>query len=186
MTLYIKNMVCLRCKMVVKSELEKLGLFKTIISLGEVTITELISPLQLEQFNTALKKSGFELMEEQKGILIGKIKNIIIEFVHYSDEQMKKNFPEYLSKRLSHDYAYLASLFLEVHSSTIENFFIIHKIERVKELLVYYKLSLTEIAYQLNYNNITQLSKQFKEITGFSPSRFQKINYIRQTTQENV
>jgi AraC-like DNA-binding protein len=172
--------------MVVNSELEKLGLAKTIVTLGEVKITDGMSPAQLEKFNIALKKSGFELMERQKGILVGKIKNIIGEFAYYSEEQLKENIGEYLSKKLGHDYSYLANLFSEIQSTTIEKYFITQKIERAKELLIYYRLNLTEIAYQLNYNNIPQLSRQFKEVTGLTPSQFQKIRHIRLAVQANV
>ncbi len=186
MTIYIKNMVCIRCKMVVRSELEKLGLNKPFIELGEVKIKEEISSEQLEQLNTALKKSGFELLDEQKGKLIAKIKKVIVEMVHYSDKQLKTNLSEYLSKKLNYDYTYLSTLFFEVENITLEKYFIKHTIERAKELLVYYKLNLTEIAYQLNYKSVAKLSSQFKEVTGFSPSHFQIIKNIRLITQENV
>ncbi len=183
MILYIKNMVCHRCKKVVKTEFEKLGLYKTRINVGEVKIVEEISPYQLDQLYEALKNSGFELMDDQKGKFIGRIKRILEDTVHYSDEQIRKILPPYLSKKLNQDYEFLARLFSEVQGITIENYIAEKKIELVKELLVYYRLSLTEIAFQLNYNNVAHLTKQFKEVTGFSPSQFQKIRYIRQLAQ---
>ena len=183
MILYIKNMVCHRCKKVVKTEFEKLGLYKTRINVGEVKIVEEISRYQLDQLYEALKNSGFELMDDQNGRLIGKIKKILEETVHYSDEQIRKNLPRYLSKKLNQDYECLARLFAEVQGITIENYIAEKKIEMVKELLIYYRLSHTEIAYQLNYNNVAHLTKQFKEVTGFSPSQFQKIRHIRQLAQ---
>lgn len=182
MTLYIKNMFCIRCKMVVRSEFEKLGLNTTLIGLGEVKIKDEISSEQREILKSSLERSGFELIDEQNGSLIEKIKNLIVELVHYSDDQMRKDLPEYLSKKLNHDYSYLANLFFEVKNTTIEHFFVTHKIERAKELLVYYKLSLTEIAFQLNYNSLASLSNQFKEVTGFYPSHFQEIKKIRNST----
>jgi AraC-like DNA-binding protein len=186
MTIYIKNMACLHCQRVVKSELEKLGLNRTVINPGEVMISEEISPFKKEQLNIALKRSGFELMDPGKIALVKKIRRIIDEMVHYSGDQFKKDLPGYLSKKLKYDYEFLAELFSEVYNTTIEKYFIISKIERVKELLVYYKLNLTEVSYQLNYNSIAQLSNQFKEVTGISPTNFQKIKYIRQTAQQNV
>jgi len=186
MILYVKNMVCIRCKMVVRSELEKLGIYKSIISLGEVKIKVELPIVQQEKLDIALKKSGFELIDRKKGMLIKKIKEIVVELVHYNDEQLKNNFHEYLSKKLHHNYTWLDNLFMEIQNITIEKFFIAQKIERAKELLVYYKLNLNEIAYQLNYRSTAQLVGQFKEVTGFSPSHFQRIRDIRQIVNENV
>ncbi len=186
MTIYIKNMACLHCQMVVKSELEKLGLRRTVINPGEVKISEEISPLKKELLNLALKRSGFELMDPEKVMLVKRIKNTLDEMVHYSDNQLKNILPGYLSKKFKYDYNYLVNLFSEVYNTTIEKYFVISKIEKVKELLIYYRLNLTEISYQLNYDNIAQLSNQFKEVTGISPTKFQKIKYIRQTAQQNV
>jgi len=184
--LYIKNMVCIRCKMVVKSELEKLGLHYSIVELGEVEIKESIDSVQKEELNNALKKSGLELMDDKKNVLIEKIKNIIIEVVHYSEEDLKINLSDHISKKLGHDYTYLANLFSEVVGSTIEKFFISHKIERVKELLVYDELSLTEIAYRMNYSSVAHLSNQFKKITGLTPSHFKELKHKRRTMLENL
>jgi YesN/AraC family two-component response regulator len=178
-------MVCIRCKLIVESELEKMGLHKTSIKLGEVKITEDISETLREELNISLMKSGFELLDLQKSRDIEKIKSCVIEMVHYSGEHLK-NFPDYLSKKLDHDYAWLNNLFFEVQSITIENFLLKHKIERVKELLVYNKLTLGAIANQLNFRNAAQLSVQFKEITGFSPSHFSQIRNLRSIIRKNM
>jgi len=184
--LYIKNMVCIRCKMVVKSELEKLGLHYTIVELGEAEIKENISKDKRDLLNIALKKSGLELMDDKKSMLIEKIKNIIIELVHYSDYELKINLSDYLSEKLNYDYTYLANLFSEVQGTTIEKFFINHKIEKVKELLVYDELNLKEIAFKLHYSSVSHLSSQFKKVTGLTPSHFKQIKQKRRTPLENV
>lgn len=186
MTIYIKNMACFHCQDVVKTELEKLGLHKTVINHGEVKISHELSPFKKAELDRALRKSGFELMDPQKVMLVKKIRGIIDEMLHYSEEQFRQVFPGYLSRKLKHDYKDLAELFSEVYNTTIEKYFVISKIERVKELLVYYRLNLTEISYQLNYNSIAQLSNKFREVTGISPNNFLKIKYIRQTAQQNV
>lgn len=172
--------------MVVKSELEKLGVKRTVINPGEVKISEEISPFKREQLTHALRRSGFELMDPQKIILVKKIRGIIDEMVHYSEGQLRNILPSYLNKKLRYDYNYLADLFSEVYNTTIEKYFVISKIEKAKELLIYYRLNLTEISYQLNYENIAQLSNQFKAVTGISPAKFMNIKYIRQTAQQNV
>jgi len=179
-------MVCIRCKMVVKTELTKLGLHYTSVELGEVDIVEDISALEHEQFKAALLKSGLELMEDKKSVLIQKIKNVIIELVHYSEEPLAINFSEYLSQKLQHDYTYLANLFSEVQGTTIEHFLITHKIERVKELLVYNELNLTEIAYQMHYSSVAHLSAQFKKVTGLTPTHFKQIKVKRRSMLEDV
>jgi AraC-like DNA-binding protein len=179
-------MVCIRCKMVVKSELEKLGLHYISVELGEVEILENITTEQLNQFDEGLKKSGLEIMDDKKSMLIEKIKNSIVELVHYSDEQIKVNLSDYLSEKLSHDYTYLANLFSEVQGTTIEKFFIAHKIEKAKELLVYDELNLTEIADKLHYSSVAHLSNQFKKITGLTPSHFKKLKHKRRIALEDV
>jgi AraC-like DNA-binding protein len=172
--------------MVVKTELTKLGLHYTSVELGEVDIVEDISALEHEQFKAALLKSGLELMEDKKSVLIQKIKNVIIELVHYSEEPLAINFSEYLSQKLQHDYTYLANLFSEVQGTTIEHFLITHKIERVKELLVYNELNLTEIAYQMHYSSVAHLSAQFKKVTGLTPTHFKQIKVKRRSMLEDV
>ncbi|HLP72139.1 MAG TPA: helix-turn-helix domain-containing protein [Bacteroidales bacterium] len=186
MTIYVKNMACLHCQELVKSELEKLGLHRPVISHGEVKISQELSPFKKAELDRALRRSGFELMDPQKVMLVKKIRGIVDEFLHYSEEQLRQVLPGYLSRKLKHDYNYLSQLFSEVYNTTIEKYFVLAKIERVKELLVYYRLNLTEISYQLNYNSIAQLANQFREVTGISPNNFQKIKYIRQTAQQNV
>jgi AraC-like DNA-binding protein len=184
--LYIKNMVCIRCKMVVRTELEKLGLHHMVVELGEADIKESLSAEQRDLLNVALKRSGLELMDDKKSMLIEKIKNVIIELVHYSDIELKINLSDHISEKLNHDYTYLANLFSEVEGTTIEKFYITHKIERVKELLVYDELNLTEIADKLNYSSVAHLSNQFKKITGLTPSHFKKLRHKRRIMLENV
>jgi len=168
-------MVCLRCKLVVKSELDKLGLHYGVIELGEVDVSDDISSGQLNDLNIALKKSGLELMDDKKSILVEKIKTLIIEMVHYNDDQIKINLSDYLSQKLNYNYTYLANLFSEVKGTTIEQFYLSHKIERVKELLVYGELNLTEIAWKLHYSSVAHLSNHFKKKTGLTPSQFKNL-----------
>jgi len=180
MKLYVKNMVCIRCKMVVKQQLKKLSLHYITVELGEVEIAESLSTAQLLEFKTCLHKYGLELLDDKRSILIEKIKKVIVELVHYADEPSKVNFSDYLSEKLNHDYTYLANLFSEVEGINIEHYIIMHKIERVKELLVYDELSLTEISYKLHYSSVAHLSNQFKKITGLTPSHFKKFKENRQ------
>lgn len=186
MKVYIKNMVCIRCQIVVKSELEKLGLPYSYVKIGEANIKGNVLPEQLEQLDAALRKSGLQLMENKKSILVEKVKSAIIELVHYTDEPIKVNLSDYLSEKLNYDYTYLANLFSEVKGITIEKFYLTHKIERVKELIVYDELNLTEIAYMMNYSSVAHLSNQFKKITGLTPSHFKEIKNKRRDTLENV
>lgn len=186
MKLYIKNMVCIRCKMVVKSELEKLGLHHIRVELGETEIMEVLSPVQLQQLDIALRKTGLELMDDKKSVIVEKIKSIIIELVHYSDIQIKVNLSDYLSDKLNHNYSHLSSLFSEVKGTTIEQFYLAHKIEKVKELLVYDELTLTEIAYKLHYSSVAHLSNQFKKMTGLTPSHFKNLKHKRRKTLANL
>ncbi|HUX95798.1 MAG TPA: helix-turn-helix transcriptional regulator [Bacteroidales bacterium] len=172
--------------MVVKSELEKLGLHYIIINLGEAEIMEEISAEQLSSLNIGLKRSGLELMDDKKSILVEKIKTSIIELVHYTDEQIKVNLSDYLSKKLDHDYTYLSNLFSEVKGTTIENFYLTHKIEKVKELIVYDELNLTEIALKLHYSSVAHLSNQFKKMTGLTPSHFKNLKHKRRNALGNV
>jgi len=172
--------------MVVKDELAKLGLHYTTVELGEADIPENISAEQLDQFRDALLKSGLELMDDKRSVLIEKIKNVIIELVHYSEEPLVIKFSEFLSQKLHHDYTYLANLFSEVQGTTIEKFFIAHKIERVKELLVYNELNLTEIAYLMHYSSVAHLSAQFKKITGLTPSHFKQLRHKRRSMLEDM
>ena len=163
MKLYIKYMVSIRCKMVVKAELEKLGLTYGVVEFGEVEIAEKISSATREQLKSGLLKSGLELMDDKKAILIEKIKSVIIEMVHYADDKPKTNFSDYLTEKLSYDYTYLA-----------------------KELLIYDELNLTEISYKLNYSSVAHLSTQFKKVTGLTPSFFKELKKKRKSTSRNV
>jgi len=179
-------MVCTRCKMVVKSELGKLGLHYTILELGEADVMEDLTPDQLDSLNLALKRTGLELIDDKKSILVERIKTSIIELVHYTDEQIKTNLSDFLSSKLNYNYTYLANLFSEVKGTTIEKFYLSHKIERVKELLVYDELNLTEIADKLHYSSVAHLSNQFKKMTGLTPSHFKNLRHKRRQTLNNM
>jgi AraC-like DNA-binding protein len=179
-------MVCIRCQLVVKSELEKLGLKYRSVKIGEADIYESLLPEQFDQLDIALRKSGLQIMEDKKSILVEHTKAAIIELVHYSDEQIKVNLSEYLSEKLDYDYTYLANLFSEVKGITIEKFYLTHKIEKVKELIVYNELNLTEIAYKMHYSSVAHLSNQFKKYTGLTPSHFKKLKDQRRSTLEDV
>jgi YesN/AraC family two-component response regulator len=172
--------------MVVKSELEKLGLDYTSVDLGEVELKDEITDELRLQLSEALKKIGLELMDDKKSILVEKIKGIIIEMVHYSDDQIKINLSDYISGKLNHDYTYLSNLFSEVKGTSIEKFYLSHKVEKVKELLVYDELSLTEIAFRLHYSSVAHLSNQFKKITGLTPTHFKKLKQNRRSGLNNV
>ena len=179
-------MVSNRCKMAVKEELRKLGLHFIVVDLGEVEIMENISAEQREQMKAALLISGFELMDDKKAILIEKIKTAVIEMVHHSDEVIKTNFSDFLSEKLNHNYTYLANLFSEVQGTSIEHFIIAHKIERIKELIIYDELNITEIAWKMNYSSVAHLSNQFKKVTGLTPSHFRQLKDKRRTSIEDV
>jgi AraC-like DNA-binding protein len=170
--LYIKHMVSIRCKMLVEDEMIKLGFHSFTVDLGEVQIKEDISPHLYDQIRQALEKAGFELLEDKKNILIERIKNAIIAIIHYSKDPLVHNLSAYLSAQLDYDYTYMSNLFSEKLGITIEKFYICHKIERVKELLIYDELTLTEIAFRLHYSSVAHLSNQFKKITGLTPSSF--------------
>lgn len=165
--------------MAVIEALKKLGLHCVNVDLGEIEILETISAAQREQLKMELQKSGLELMDDKKAILIEKIKNVIVEMVHYTEEPLKTNFSDFLAEKLQYDYTYLSNLFSEVVGTTIEHFIIAHKIERVKELIVYDELNLTEISYLLNYSSVAHLSNQFKKVTGLTPSHFKKLKQKR-------
>ena len=178
-------MVSMRCMMVVKEELKKLGLHY-IVDMGVADIMENITAEQREQIRTGLIKSGLELMDDKKAVLIEKIKTVIIEMVHFTDELPKTNFSDYLSKKLNYDYTYLANIFSEVQGTTIEKFIIAHKIERVKELIIYDELNLTEIAWKMHYSSVAHLSNQFKKILGLTPSHFKTLKNKRRKAIEDV
>ncbi|MBS1650527.1 MAG: helix-turn-helix transcriptional regulator [Bacteroidetes bacterium] len=174
-TLFIKNMVCNRCIMVVQNELSKLGLDVKNVKLGEVLFAKELTPEEKANLDSVLIPLGFEVIDDKKSRLIEKIKSIIIHLVHHQDNNAKTNLSDVLSQQLHHDYNYLSNLFSEVEGTTIEKYFIAQKIEKVKELLVYDELSLSEIADRLNYSSVAYLSNQFKKVTGLTPSYFKQI-----------
>ncbi len=187
MLLYIKNMVCHRCKMVVRTELEKLKLHPVNIALGEVVIEEKeLLREQTKDVQEALKSVGFELIDDRRSKLIEQIKTFVIDTVHYKDEQPKKNYSELLSQHLHHDYSHLSNLFSEVEGITIEQYIINQKIEKVKELLMYDELSLSQIALQLGYSSTAHLSTQFKKLTGLTPSKFKQMGVESRTSLDDV
>lgn len=179
-------MVSARCKMAVKEELKKLKLHFIVVDLGEVEIMETLNLEQREELKIALSDSGLELMDDKRAMLIEKIKNVIIEMVHHTSDQIKTNFSVYLSEKLNHDYTYLANLFSEVQGTTIEQFIISHKIERIKELIIYGELNITEIAWKMNYSSVAHLSNQFKKMTGLTPSHFKQLKNKRRSPIEDI
>jgi AraC-like DNA-binding protein len=172
--------------MVVKAELDKLGLEYTYVKIGEANIKGNLTNEQAKQLDFALNKAGLQLMDNKKSILVEKIKSAIIELVHYSEEQIKVNLSDHLSEKLDYDYTYLANLFSEVKGITIEKFYLAHKIEKVKEMIVYDELSLTEISYRMHYSSVAHLSNQFKKITGLTPTHFKMLKNKRRSTLEDV
>lgn len=186
MTLYIKYMVSLRCKMLVKDELIKLGLHYVVVDLGTVEILEDITQQQHDELKKNLLRSGLELLDDKKSILIEKIKAVIIEMVHYAEELPVTNYSDHISEKLGYDYTYLSNTFSEVKGINIQQFIILHKVEKVKELLLYEELNLTEIAYRLGYSSVSHLSTQFKKITGLTPSYFKKLKMKRNENLENM
>lgn len=186
MKLYVKYMVSRRCKMFVMDELTKLGINYVSVNLGEIEIVENISSKLHDQIKAALLTTGLELMDDKKSILIEQIKNIVINLVHYSDEQIKTNFSDHLSEKLGYNYTYLANLFSESEGCTVEHFMIAHKIEKVKELIIYDELNLTEIAFKLNYSSVSHLSNQFKKITGLTPTYYKSLKNKRRANLENL
>lgn len=179
-------MVSNRCKLAVKAELTKLRLHFIVVDLGEVEIMENLSMKQKEQLKLGLLQLGFELMDDKKAVLIEKIKNVIIHMIHYSDEIIKTNFSDFLSEKLKFNYTYLSNLFSEVQGTTIEQFIICHKIERIKELINYGDLNISQIAWKMNYSSVAHLSNQFKKITGLSPSHFKQLKHKGRNSLEDI
>ena len=186
MKIYIKYMVSDRCKMAVKGVLKKLGLHFILVDLGEVEIMENISQEQRRKLKTELLHCGLELMDDKRSVLIEKIKNSIIEMVHHNQQLTKVNFSDYLSGKLNHDYTYLSNLFSEVQGTTIERFIILHKIERIKELIIYDELNISQIAWKMNYSSVAHLSNQFKKVTGLTPSHFKQLKDKRRSPIEEI
>ncbi len=179
-------MVCNRCNMVVQSELEKLGLNPLKVSLGEVELDRDLTDDEKQRLSDVLESLGFSLIDDKKSRLIEQIKTNIVELVHYDNNDLKINLSDYLSSKIHHDYNYISNIFSEVEGTTIEKYFIAQKIEKVKELLVYDELTLSEIAYQLNYSSVAHLSAQFKKITGLTPSHFKNIGMDRRKPLDKV
>jgi YesN/AraC family two-component response regulator len=186
MRYFIKNMVCNRCIMVVQQVFEGLGFSPVRISLGEVETPGPIPDVELEKLRNTLVNYGFELIDDAKSRMIEKIKNLVIQSVHHNHDDLKVNYSEYIESHLNRDYAYLSSLFSEVEGTTIEKFIINQKIERVKELLVYNELTLSEIADQMGYSNVAYLSSQFKKVTGLTPSHFRQVKENKRKPLDKV
>lgn len=184
--LYIKYMVSIRCKLVVKDELKNLGIKYAVVDLGVVEVLGDISIEQREQLKVNLLKSGLELLDDKKSILIERIQNVVVEMIHYAEELPKTNYSVHISEKIGYDYTYLSNLFSEVKGITLQNYIITHRIEKVKELLLYDELNLTEISYRLQYSSVAHLSNQFKKITGLSPSFYKKLKRKRSVNLENL
>jgi AraC-like DNA-binding protein len=184
--LYIKYMVSIRCKMAVKDVLKNLGLHFIIVDLGEVEIMEDLDNDLLDKLKKSLIDIGLELMDDHKAILIEKTKNVITDMIHNSDEVPKVNYSDYISEKLDYDYTYLSNIFSEVKGITIQHFIIIHKIERIKELIIYDQLSISEIAWKMNYSSVAHLSNQFKKMTGLTPSHYKQLKNKRRKPIEEI
>lgn len=184
--LYIKYMVSLRCKLLVQEELTQLGIKYVVVDLGVVEIFEDVTSSQREQLKENLLKSGLELLDDKRSILIERIQNSVVEMIHYSDDLPKTNYSEYLSLKLGYDYTYLSNVFAEVKGVTLQYYIIMHKIEKVKELLLYDELNLTEISYLMHYSSVAHLSNQFKKITGLTPSFYKQLKQKRDVNLENL
>lgn len=186
MRIYIKNMVSLRCKMIVEAELKRLKIKHAVVELGEVDIMQPLSDRERDLLKTVLQLSGLELMDDKKAILVERIKSIIIEMVHYSDELPREMFSSFLTAKLHYNYSFLSNLFSEVKGTTIEQFIILHRIERVKEFILYNELNLTQIADKMHYSSVAHLSNQFKKVTGLTPSFFKSLKNKRRTVLESL
>ena len=186
MKLYIKYMVSNRCKMAVNELFRKLGMHVLSVELGEVDVSDSISEDNMILLRKELHNIGFELLEDKRTVLIEKIKTTIIDMVHNSDEIIKVNFSDYLSEKLNYDYTYLANIFSEIQGISIEHFIISHKIERIKELIIYDELNITQIADMMNYSSVAHLSMQFKKVTGLTPTSFKKLKLKKREAIEDI
>jgi AraC-like DNA-binding protein len=186
MILFIRHMVSQRCKMVVKAELKKLGLWYVFVDLGTIEVKGEITDEQHEQLKANLLKSGLELLDDKKSILIERIKNAVIEMIHFNEELPKTNFSDFISKKVGYDYTYLSNLFSEAKGITLQQYIIMHRIERVKEFLIYDEHTLTEISYRLQYSSVAHLSNQFKKVTGLTPSFYKQLKHKRRGNLENL
>ncbi len=186
MKFYIKNMVCSRCKMVVRNEFEKVGISPVSVELGEVEIHEEPTEEALTKLNDSLLKLGFEIIDDRKSKLIEQIKNTVVTLIHHSEEAPKINISDFIAQKLNYDYTYLSNLFSEVEGTTIEKYVISQRIEKAKELLMYDELSLSQIADQLGYSSVAYLSNQFKKQTGLSPSFYKSLKENRRRNIEEL
>lgn len=186
MKLYVKYMVSQRCKMMVKEELKKLGIWYVVVDLGVIEILKEITTEQHDLLKINLQKSGLVLLDNKRSILVESIKNIIVEMIYYNDEKLNINNSDYISEKLGYDYTYLANVFSEVKGITIQQFIILNKIERIKELLLYDELTLTEISYRLHYSSVAHLSNQFKKMTGLTPTFYKGIAEKRRVNLEDL
>lgn len=186
MKIYVKNMACESCKIVVKEALEELDIIPTKVELGEIEIRQNITDEEKKELNRKIKKAGLELLENKQGILIEKIRKVAIDYVYKSDEKPSENFSTLLSKELNYSYTYLANFFSEVEASTLEQFIISLKIERIKELIIFGEDSFSEIAHKLHYSSVAHLSSQFKKVTGLTPSHFKALREKRRITIQNI
>lgn len=184
--LYIKNMVCNRCKMVVNSELQKLGIYPLSVVLGEIELDRELSDVEKQKIEDRLTPLGFLLIDDKKSRLIEQIKTVIVELVHYNNIDLKINLSDFLKDKVYYDYNYISHLFSEIEGTTIEKYFIAQKIERVKELLAYDELSISQIAFQLNYSSVAHLSNQFKKVTGLNPTYFKNIKPYKRNSLDEV
>ncbi|MFO8087378.1 MAG: AraC family transcriptional regulator [Bacteroidales bacterium] len=186
MKLYIKYMVSLRCKLLVKEELNKVGIKSAVIDLGVVDVLEDITQEQREELSKNLLKSGLEVLDDKKSILVEKIKNVIVEMIHYADELPEIKYSDYISQKLGYDYTYLSNLFSEVKGITLQQYMIIHRIEKAKELILYDELNISEISYKLHYSSVAHFSNQFKKITGLNPSYYKRLKQKRKGNLEEL
>ncbi len=186
MKIYIQNMVSLRCKMMVKAELNNLGIAWHSVELGEVNLVEPLKENLKRKLKIELSKSGLELMYDKKAIMIEKIIGIIIEMVHYADEFPDVNFSVFLSEKMEQDYHKMAEIFSKTKGITIEHFIILHKVEKIKELIIYDELNLTEISYKMHYSSVAHLSRQFKQVTGLTPTFFKSLSVRKRTNLEDL
>lgn len=186
MKIHIKHMVSNRCKMVVRTALKDLGVHFVMLELGEVEIMERLTGQQRDSLKDTLEDAGLELIDDKRSILIEKIKNAIIDMVHHSEEMVKVNISTYLGEKLNYDYTYLANIFSQVQGVSIEQFIILHKVEKIKELLMYGELNISEISYKMNYSSTAHLSTQFKKVTGLTPTHFKQLKEKRRNPIEQI
>lgn len=186
MKIYVKNMACESCKIILKEALEELDISTIKIELGEIEVKEELTTSEKKKLNSKIKKAGLELLEKKQGILIEKIRTVIIDYVYNSDEKPVIKFSVLLSEKLNHSYTYLANFFSEIEASTIEQYVISLKVERIKELIILEEHTLSAIAFKLHYSSVSHLSNQFKKATGLTPSHFKRLKEKRRITIQNI